>query len=99
DSGVTVAQLAEALWPDEPGQADHGPPGGPRRPQVAGHEPAHRHWYLPEATESQRTGGTAVYLVDGVLTDADLFRRLRLRLRARPAARTVSPTWRRPWGC
>jgi DNA-binding SARP family transcriptional activator len=84
DTGVTVAQLAEALWPDEPGDKRT---TARRAVHIArkwlGTNPRTGQWYLPEATESQRAGGTAVYLVDGVLTDADLFRRLRLRGEAR----------------
>lgn len=43
--------------------------------------------FLPEATKSQRAieRGVGLYLVEGLLSDADLFRRLRLRAEARGA--------------
>jgi DNA-binding SARP family transcriptional activator len=80
DGGVTVAQLAEALWPEEPGDKRT---TARRAVHIArkwlGADARTGRWHLPEATESQRAGGPAVYTVQDVLVDADLFRRLRLR--------------------
>ena len=84
DGGVTVAQFAEALWPGESQEkrATARRAVYPARKWL-GVNPRTGRPHLPEATESQRPGGEAAYLVEDVLTDADLFRRLRLRGEAR----------------
>jgi DNA-binding SARP family transcriptional activator len=86
DGGVTVAHLAEALWPDEPGDKRT---TARRAVHIArkwlGINPRTGQWHLPEATESQRAGGIATYTVEDVLVDADLFRRLRVRGESRGA--------------
>jgi hypothetical protein len=84
DGGVTVAQFAEALWPGESEEkrATARRAVYPARKWL-GTNPRTGRPHLPEATESQRSGGEPAYLVEDVLTDADLFRRLRLRGEAR----------------
>ncbi len=83
--GPTVEQLATDLWPDDPGIV------GKTTPRQAAS--VARAWlgtdertgqpHLPRAVEGP--GGVAVYTVTGVLVDAELFRRLRLRGVARGA--------------
>lgn len=83
--GATVEQFATDLWPDDPGIV------GKTTPRQAAS--VARAWlgvdertgqpHLPRAVEG--AGGVALYTVTGVLVDAELFRRLRLRGVARGA--------------
>ena len=78
--GITAEQLAAALYPHDPDAAT--------KPKLRGAVHHVRRWlgsapatgrpYLPHATETT-AGGPARYRVEGLLVDAELFRRLRLR--------------------
>lgn len=82
--GVSTEQWIAQMWPGEAGVPDS-------RPRAYANSA--RHWlgkdprtgqdYLPRATEGQ--GKVGSYRLRGVLIDADLFRRLRLRASARGA--------------
>ena len=78
--GVSADQLAEDLWPGTPGVA-----GTTRLRQAVsvartwlGRHPGTGTPFLPPATPGT-DGRGGIYRVEGILVDADLFRRLRLR--------------------
>jgi len=77
--GVTAEQLGTALWPDDPDIAAK----SKLRQAVhivrrwLGVDPRTGREHVPPALNA--TGGPALYRVEGLLVDAELFRRLRLR--------------------
>ena len=81
--GVSAEQLGADLWPDDPDIATK----SKLRQAIylvrrwLGADPDTGESYLPNAINPQ--GGPGLYRLDGVLVDADLFRRLRLRAVAR----------------
>ncbi len=76
--GVTSEKLGTDLWPEDPDITSkpklRGAAFGVRR--WLGTDPDTGREYLPQARAAD---GTAFYKCEGLLTDADLFRRLRLR--------------------
>lgn len=78
--GVTAEQFGTDLWPGDPDVTSK----SKLRHSVyvarkwLGEDPDTHLPYIPGATESGPTGA-GLYRVDGILLDADLFRRLRLR--------------------
>jgi len=87
-SGVTAAQMAADFWPDE---SDENALKSRARIAVShvrtwlGEDPRTGGLYLPTA----RDNANGVYLLQGLLVDADLFRRLRVRGVARGDAGIV----------
>ncbi len=81
DHGATPDQVAVAFHVQA--NTIHSRVGMVRR--WLGADPATGAWYLPESTlsPSAKARGVPVYEVVGLLADADLFRRLRLRAQAR----------------
>ncbi len=83
--GATVAQLGAALWPNDPDVARKTTPrqavGVVRK--WLGVDPRTGREHVPYGGDGRSAG---VYRVDGLLVDAELFRRLRLRAVARGAA-------------
>ncbi|MBI4941688.1 MAG: hypothetical protein HY830_13155 [Actinobacteria bacterium] len=83
--GVTAEQLGEDLWPTDPRATTT----SKVRQAIymvrkrLGTDPATGTDYVPTAINP--TGGPGLYRIDGLLVDADLFRRLRLRGVARGA--------------
>jgi hypothetical protein len=77
--GVTAEQLGTGLWPDDPDIAT--------KSKLRQAIYLVRRWlgtdYLPHAVNP--AGGPGLYRLEGILVDADLFRRLRLRAVARGA--------------
>lgn len=81
--GVTVEELAAAIWPHIPDAATKTTPrqSVSLARQWLGVSPRTRRERLPRA--SADPGGSKVYRITDVLVDADLFRRLRLRATTR----------------
>lgn len=80
--GVTVETLANDLWPHIPDAATKTTPrqSVSLARQWLGSDPTTGHERLPRAATDR--AGSKLYRLDGVLVDADLFRRLRTRAHA-----------------